>query len=121
MSRGNQSRCNAQLKVADSRINPPLHRLAGKMIPAENDINGKIREMRLCAQACVDDPCMRTGGKHADASSTNPCCDKSLVHDQRIGFTDIAAERMMAGQAGFVIGNPINRAASEEEAITNGV
>ena len=61
--------------------------LAGKVIAAEYEVDGRVRELRLGRQARIDR--FRHGSRRKTRSTPRPRHaggDEALVHDQRIGL-----------------------------------
>src|SRR5262249_50411540 len=72
---------------------------------AEHEVDGNIREAASRLQACVDDPCMRTGGNDGQASAGHAGRDEPFIYDQRVGGALVAAKGMVPGEALLIGGD----------------
>ena len=91
------------------------------MVTAEHEVDPGIWEMLLCPQARIDDAGMRASGKHGYTPAGHAGRDKALIHDQGIRRAVFAAEGMVAGEAGLIPRDPIDRTATEKEASADGM
>ena len=114
MGGGNQALPDPRFQIADRWPDARLHRFAGKMVAAENQIDRHIREMLFCLEAGVDNPVMRARRKDRHTPASDADCSESFVHDHRI-----REKGVMAGEACLVVGDTSARAAAEEEAVAD--